>query len=387
VLFRRSPRANWIDFELRRACYGRLSSVAYQKGLAMNDSNSGESPTTPLAQYPSGMDDTVLYNVPDDTIHFMRIWFAFARERDIRIVKTVSDPPPLFEEEGYAAEEAGYECVKAYFEKIGRSNLDELNVEIFAGINFVCKGGEDVGRAVDRTLEFPLMDPEVFTKDFITNLQTSYLAQRPLWRMLVVPSPGEDPLTIYPDAVRLGDVLCPPADLDQTISAWKERVLRQRAPKLAAEEKEIRQFRYLKRVVPQLVGRLKETPLIFAAVFEDSGEYEGYEYSVATLVNEPSRDYYAIAPERTSSSRNYPVFEDGSIGEYGGHWGHSPFRLLQWSLPKVESPTLVVAEGHDYTSDDVGVIPGGRQWSLQITPETVITHAELERLEAGGELD
>lgn len=342
-----------------------------------------------LARYPRAVDDSTLYNVPDGTIERFRPIYPYWDEGTaVRIVKTVAHPPPLEADEGYDADAEAQRCVMEYLERNGISNYDELNEEVFTDFDFLCQGEGPAGVPMDRTLVVVLNQPEYFTAEFVRNLQSCFVRQWPLWRAGICNSIDEPDVTIYEDVVRVGDVLCPPRDLDAEIARWQLEIRECRAAELAAREREIRQFRYLKKVVPGLIGRVNESGFSFLSAFENAGrKRDEYWYTVAALAKEPSRHYVTLSPEPTCHSYKYPVFADGTLGKRGGHWQEGRHLMLQFVLPNLQNPTLIVAEGSFYEEPgEAYAVPGGRQWRFQITPETLITDEQLKQMEARGEL-
>lgn len=332
-----------------------------------------------LEGYPRVSDDKTLYNVPDETVP-RAVWplNPYGPENPpSHVVKSVADPPPLSEDEAWAVAESARRCVLDYLERHEIPTIDELNDEIFTPYDFVVQ--------VDRTLIVVLIDPAYFPSALVSDLQSGFVRKWPLWRAGIFNDPKEDDVTIYPDVVRVGDVLCPPADLDTAIRKWQQDIREQRAPERAARQRIIRQFRYVKRRVPQLIRRLEDSGLEFVAAFEGS-EYGQRRFTVVVLVDEPSRHYVATQPEDTAHSHKYSVSADGQIGVRGGHWREGPFRLLYFVLRKLENPTLTLCEGNYYGTGETRTVPDGRQWRFQITPETLITDEQLKELEANGEL-
>lgn len=344
---------------------------------------------SPLERYPRAYDDRVLYNVPEETIEYFRPIY-WPETTEVRVRKTVEAPPPLTDDEADEAHVAARQCVLNYLDRNGVPRWDELNEEIFGDLEFVVQGEQQAGISLDRTLIVVMLQHQYFTPAFVRSLQTCFLKDRPLWRAGVCSSPEEDDLTIYHDVVRVGDVLCPPADFATEIENWQRRIQDQRANELQARRREIRQFRYLKRIVPQHVKRLNESGLLFVAAFEHAErKRDNCWYTVVAIVNEASRDFWTVSPERTtqSPSYEYPISAEGTIGKRAGHWGEAPYRMLQFELPRLDCPTLVVGEGHYYQSEEVGLLPDGKRWSFQVAPEVLITDDELRRMEADGELD
>lgn len=200
-----------------------------------------------FSERPAGDDWRVLWNVP-----------AEADNDEDDVAPDEFDDAEQGEDEGDPAPEYTYAasvpCPPAWWrdgliEDLKRELLQSL-IEYLSGTGIpmvdehgerlltsdgVFFSGEAIGAfgPLDRTLEVALVAPDLFPAGCVRHLQKTFLRRHPLWRIYVAPSwrDGEEGLTIYPDAVRVGrGTLCPPSDLDASVAVWLRSIREIREP-------------------------------------------------------------------------------------------------------------------------------------------------------------
>lgn len=133
--------------------------------------------------------------------------------------------PAIYDEDEIKV--AAFEDIGRYLETANFPVVNEFGETLFDEDIFRWRG-EVSGEfsPIDRTLETPLMDPVMFTAEYVRHVQQTLLTQFPSWRLHVVGTnlDGEQSLMIYGDAVRVGNTLCPPADLQIELDHWRDEI-------------------------------------------------------------------------------------------------------------------------------------------------------------------
>ncbi|MDQ3332900.1 MAG: hypothetical protein M3552_19995, partial [Planctomycetota bacterium] len=182
-------------------------------------------------------------------------------------VNSVPGPLPYGLDHDDAVKEALLREVSRYLQAAGLPVIDEYGGTRFDR-NCLYFRGEPGGEfePLDRTIEISLSSPEIFTPGCVRHIQRTVLRQFPLWRVQIVATirHGEQSLTIYPDAVRAGERLSPPADFDTLISDWQESIRRIREP---VEGPKRRQALYVRRLLPEVLPTVPRDGVALIAVF------------------------------------------------------------------------------------------------------------------------
>ncbi len=95
---------------------------------------------------------------------------------------------------------------------------------------------------LDATLELPLVSTKLITPEFIRSAQQEVLSRFPLWRLHVCATylHSERGVMIYPESVCVGDVQCPPREVESALAAWRPSVDAIRERRIGPRRRQVR---------------------------------------------------------------------------------------------------------------------------------------------------
>lgn len=281
--------------------------------------------------------------------------------------------PEIFDDE---------EIKGAAFEHIGRflKSVDYPLVNVFGRTIFdeeiFAWRGEVSGcfSPIDRTLETPVMEPEMFTVEYVHHVQETLLRDYPLWRLHAVGTriDGESSLMIYPDAVRVGETLCPPADLSSELNRWRNETL---AIRESSRGPQLRQFMYVKERLPGVVEKLKEQPVAYVAAFDNCcGDRDLHS---AWFLQRDHYEFMPTIPEGVGQGDFFGVDAEGRVPVPFG-----PTRLYclcQWTFPPAETHEIIFRE-FVWKDNQVELKKDSKaEWRFQIRRAEILKDEELSR--------
>lgn len=229
---------------------------------------------------------------------------------------------------------------------------------------------------IDRTLETPVMEPTMFTAGYVRHVQQTLFRRYPLWRLHVVGTKldGEQSLMIYSDAVRIGDALCSPADMQFELARWRNEIESIRDNSYGAR---LRQFLVVRERLPELIEKLNEQSVVYVAAF-DNWEGERDSQSVWFLQKD-NEDFMPQLPDDPGQGDYFDVDHEGRVP---GSVNSDRFcYLCQWVFPFADSYEIVFREfKFDRTISRYVVKEDSEaEWRFQISATDVLKDADLSR--------
>lgn len=220
----------------------------------------------------------------------------------------------------------------------------------------------------DRTLEMPVTAVALFSIEFVRHVQATFLKEWPLWRLHLcgTRSEGEESIFIYPDVVCVGEVQCPPANLESELGAWQDRTAKIRDGYYGCKA---RQWRWVLRQLPALLARPVESDARTVASFDNwQGEFDVYNIWVL------QRGFYvdiSTPDDCDDIGVTYAFFVDSTGTKCNPSRDGEYFSVVQYTVPKNSGrATLALLRDRD-----------GQRWEIAIEPAAVITDEAL-KLEA-----
>lgn len=266
--------------------------------------------------------------------------------------------------------------IPAYLESAKIPLFDEYGHNYFDHEPFSFRG-EVSGHfePLDRTIEIPLLNPDIFTPGMVRHIQATVLQKYPLWRIQVVATTrdGERSLTIYSDVVRFGDTLAPPAEFGSTVTSWQEQIRRIREP---VEGPKRRQALYVRSLLPDVLPTVPENGAALIAVFDNwRGNYEKSSVWIAYDGSDYSYNWSLRLPSSVESSKSLDNLGHGGefFADFQGHISKSKgdmrFNILNYIVPFEDELELSIEHKEEKSTQQ-----------FTIRRSEAITDAELKRL-------
>lgn len=184
---------------------------------------------------------------------------------------------------------------------------------------------------LDATLELPLVSTKLITGEFIRSVQKDVLSRFPLWRLHVCGNYQEleRGVMIYQESVCVGDVQCPPHEIESTLEAWRQSVDAIREPRIAPRRHQVR-------LAAKLATRAlaadsdAELMLLFGS---DNWRGNALRWNVWCV--DRSNDSYRVQGEQNGVGDNFHFGADGTFAsESKGLESPRVARLIQYTFPK-----------------------------------------------------
>ncbi len=342
--------------------------------------------------WPAPDEDYLRYNVPDEAMHLYKEegdkqTFVYSMPDEmLEIIKQI-DYEPMVKEDVQ-------EAVDEYLNSIKYTGIDEYGETEY---EFAEEDGDDSPmfkysgelsgyfQPLDRTLELPLFNQEIFTVDFVRHIQLFLKKEYPLWRLRIcgTQKDGEEDMIIYPEVVWVGKAQSPPDDLETNLKSWSERI---NAIRKDDRGPLTRQLEYLKKKLPlavkQLAEQLKQKdlkPFVVVAAFNGI-QGDNTQHCIWMLQIENYITLGPSSPENIGSGERFHVTPEGKMYKGKGRISLGNYYLYQKSFPidrNVENYHFVIS---GYGSGGGGrEKPDGREWKFQLDAKDIITDAELQK--------
>jgi hypothetical protein len=283
--------------------------------------------------------------------------------------------PDIYDEDEIKV--AAYEDIDRYLKTVDFPTVNVFGETVFDDDIFRWRG-EVAGEfsPTDRTLETPVMDPAMFTVEYVNHVQQTLLRRYPLWRLHVVGTnlDGEPSLMIYSDAVRVGSTLCPSADLQSELTNWQNQIETIRDRSYGAR---LRQFLVVKQRLPKLIDKLTEQPVVYVAAFDNwRGEHNCQSF---WFLQKDSHDFRPAFPKERGTGDTFDVDSEGRV-PLPTNSARSCY-LCQWTFPTAEIREIVFREfDFDRTVSRYVVKNDSKaEWRFPIIAEFVLKDADLSR--------
>jgi hypothetical protein len=218
----------------------------------------------------------------------------------------------------------------------------------------------------DRTLEVPIVILAMFTPDYVRHVQKTVLREYPLWRLCLVGTKrdGEESLMIYPEAVCIGNVRCPPGNLETELCAWRERMAQIRDRHGGCRT---RQWRYVFRALPVVLTSDETVTVKGISAFDNwEGDFDVCNVWVV------QRGYYAriSRADDVKGVAVTPVFinVDAAGAKCRASRDANYFSVVQYTFPKASGrDSLILCRKFD-----------GQRWEIPIDARAIITDEQLK---------
>lgn len=166
------------------------------------------------------------------------------------------------------------ETIIRLFDELKIETVDYLGKNLWREEESMAFSGEVSGffSPFDRSIEIPLMDPQMFPPAMLRGIQQFLIDRYPDWRVALLGNAkrGEPYAVIYSDAIRFGELLCPPQDFETTAREWQAKIEAIRDTRDGAEK---RRWFLAKSKVPALAEAARQNGAAFLAAFPTI--YEG----------------------------------------------------------------------------------------------------------------
>lgn len=120
------------------------------------------------------------------------------------------------------------ETVTRFLEELAIETVDYRGRKNWRGTEDMGYSGEVSGyfSPFDRSIEIPLIEPQMFPPTMLRGIQQCLIDYHPDWRVAILGNAnhGEPYAVIYSDAIRFGELLCPPLDFETTVHEWQAKI-------------------------------------------------------------------------------------------------------------------------------------------------------------------
>lgn len=179
---------------------------------------------------------------------------------------------------------------------------------------------------------------------------------------------------IYGDAVRVGNTLCPPADLQFELDHWRHEIETIRDNSYGAR---LRQFLVVKERLPTLIENLNGQPVVYVAAFDNwCGERDSQS---VWFLQKHLHKFMPAHPEGYAHGDTFGVDFDGRTplpaNSERSCW------LCQWTFPPANDYEVVFRE---YIKGGSGMVvdeESKAEWRFPIMKTDVLNDADLAQKE------
>ena len=351
---------------------GMLSFVI--AGCSMGESNSQTSEAgSPAVVWPhEGHVQNLRYNVsPGDGLDVAESLTGTRPTADpFRYYCSVSLPPTLTVLEAEQVKGELLDSVGEFLKQSGFPTHDVFGSENFDSGIFKYSG-EIMGLfdPIDRTIETPVVDPEMFTPDYVRHVQSTVLQKFPLFRLEVVGTSreGEEGLYIYPEAVCVGSRQCPPGDLTAELSDWIRKTVAIREKSVGPRRRQLRHALDLART---RLPELKDSPDMLFLAASDNWRGESDTWSLWVL--QPWRSTYGIESfERAGTGDSFQLDEEMRVVP------NRTRKVTDWKLVQHTFPPQPDSEELEIEIEE---FKGPRKVTFQLKRSEFLSDSQLKTL-------
>jgi len=332
-----------------------------------------------LERWPVPGDNLVRYNVPErDGIELWAGLHGGTRpETDpYHYAYSVPTPASFDDDNENWVKESLEGSLKDYLKSIAYSLVDELGKDVITEFSFQYHGEPwGLTTPIDRTIYLYLENVDFVTPQFIRAVQTCLIQEFPQWRLRLynLTDHGPTDLVIYPDAIRVGDDLARrDEELDVAVPRWTIQAEAIRDKTIGASR---RQLRYMKALIPDLLHKLDQTPVVFVAAFDNR---QGNTQKHGIWVLQPHRRQFAHNSK--AAGDDYHVGPHGVV-PYPRDNRDYIAQLTQCVNPPAGEHELRFRETvWDKAQFKPVVIPGAPVLTIRVTETDILTDDQLKQL-------
>ena len=282
--------------------------------------------------------------------------------------------------------------VRDYLTSINYSFTDELLENDYSINNETfLYAGSYIGASepIDRTIKVELIDETIYSVDYVRHLQKFLTEEYPLWRIHVYASyiRGGESLTIYPEALVVGDNLSQQDDIAEVLNNWRQLIFNIREQIRGPFR---RQLNIVKANLPETLEQLKlrldqqAKPFICVSSIENCNDDNKklFVWLLFAVKKGVSLRLNSLKPgSGCSKGKNYYVTELGELTDELCEHTISSQRyricLQQFVLdviPKEKNYNLVVNESQMIKNE---LQSTGKKWEFQLDVKDIITDDSL----------
>ena len=286
-------------------------------GCRMRDCKNSPPQQVDPSSFPSADDPKTLFNARLGMGLELEQYYHPDRKASApyRYVNTMATPKEVTED--YVVKSDFIDISFAYYRSTGLPPVDDGSHSTFLNIEQILFRGEAGGlfEPIDRTLEIALDHVEKFSPQYIHHIASTLLTTHPHWRLHILgyPTYGERTLTVYKDAVVIGDK---PYRLDESstaITEWQQHILDLREQR---EGPRRRARRIVKHRAPTFVKELEKAPIVIVAAFNHcNGDTSKHSFWV---MRKFEIEYFVLASHENVSGGGGQIYvnEKGGIVHY-----------------------------------------------------------------------